>query len=61
MLKTLAKTLCCCHALSLGKRVIAVEPIARNVYYLLKNLRDNGWANQAEVYPVALGQKILTF
>ncbi len=24
--------------------------------YLLKNLRDNGWANQAEVYPVALGQ-----
>lgn len=46
----------CCHALSLGKRVIAVEPIARNVHYLLKNLRDNGWANQAEVYPVALGQ-----
>jgi len=46
----------CCHALSLGKRVIAVEPIARNVHYLLKNIRDNGWANQAEVYPVALGQ-----
>jgi len=44
----------CCHALSLGKRVIAVEPIARNVHYLLKNIRDNGWANQAEVYPVGL-------
>ncbi|WP_414565300.1 MULTISPECIES: FkbM family methyltransferase [unclassified Anabaena] len=46
----------CCHALSLGKYVIAVEPIARNMHYLLKNIRDNGWANQAEVFPVALGQ-----
>ncbi len=44
----------CCHALSLGKRVIAVEPIARNVHYLLKNIQDNGWASQAEIYPVAL-------
>jgi len=45
----------CCHALSLGKPVIAVEPIARNLYYLLQNLRINGWADHAEVYPVALG------
>lgn len=45
----------CCHSLSLGKPVIAVEPITRNLYYLLLNLRINGWANKAEVYPVALG------
>jgi len=45
----------CCHALSLGKPVIAVEPIARNLHYLLQNLRINGWAEQAEVFPVALG------
>ena len=48
----------CCHALSMGKSVIAVEPIARNVHYLLRNLRENGWAQQAEVYPVALGAEV---
>ncbi len=46
----------CCHALSLGKPVIAVEPIARNLHYLLSNIRNNGWAKQAQVYPVALGR-----
>lgn len=45
----------CCHALNMGKPVIAVEPIARNLYYLLRNIRDNGWSGQAQVYPVALG------
>lgn len=44
----------CCHALSLGKPVVAVEPIARNLHYLLKNIRNNGWANKAEIFPVAL-------
>ena len=34
----------CCHALSLGKPVIAVEPIARNLHYLLKNICNHGWA-----------------
>ena len=48
----------CCHALSMGKSVIAFEPIARNVHYLLRNLRENGWAHQAEVYPLALGAKV---
>lgn len=48
----------CCHALSLGKPVIAVEPIARNLHYLLKNLRNNGWANQAQVFPIALGHGV---
>ncbi len=47
----------CCHALSLGKQVIAVEPIARNLHYLLTNIRNNGWARQAEIYPVALGRE----
>jgi hypothetical protein len=45
----------CCHTLGLGKPVIAVEPIARNLYYLLKNIRNNGWATEAQVYPVAVG------
>lgn len=40
----------CCHALSLGKPVIAVEPIARNLYYLLENMRNNGWKHRAEVF-----------
>lgn len=47
----------CCHALSLGKPVIAVEPIARNLHYLLTNIRNNGWSQQAEVFPAALGSK----
>lgn len=47
----------CCHALSLGKPVIAVEPIARNFHYLLTNIRNNGWSQQAEVFPVALGRR----
>lgn len=45
----------CCHALSLGKPVIAVEPNTRNLHYLLKNIHNNGWSNQAEVFPVAMG------
>lgn len=45
----------CCHALNLGKPVIAVEPIARNLHYLLRNITENGWAQQAEIFPVALG------
>ena len=44
-----------CHALSLGKPVICVEPIIRNLHYLLTNIKDNGWSHQAEVFPVALG------
>lgn len=45
----------CCHALSLGKPVIAFEPIARNLHYLLTNIRNNGWSRSAEVFPLALG------
>jgi FkbM family methyltransferase len=45
----------CCHALSMGKPVIAVEPVGRNIYYLLKNIHDNGWSQHAQIFPLALG------
>lgn len=45
----------CCHALSMGKKVVAVEPNTRNLHYLLKNIKSNGWGKQVEVFPVALG------
>lgn len=45
----------CCHALSMGKPVIAVEPNNRNLHYLLKNIQINGWSKLAEVFPVAVG------
>jgi len=45
----------CCHALSMGKAVVAVEPNTRNLHYLLKNIKNNGWEKQAEVFPVAMG------
>mgnify|MGYP000338714943 CR=1 FL=1 len=45
-----------CHALAKGKRAIAVEPMQRNVYYLLKNIKSNGWEKQVEVFPVAVGR-----
>lgn len=45
----------CCLALKQNKDVIAVEPIPRNIHYLLKNLKSNGWEKSAEVFPVALG------
>ena len=45
----------CCHALTMGKPVIAVEPNTRNLHYLLKNIQSNGWSTQAEIYPVAMG------
>jgi FkbM family methyltransferase len=47
----------CCHALSMGKEVIAVEPNLRNLHYLLRNIGSNGWSPHAEVFPVALGSR----
>jgi len=47
----------CCHALSMGKPVIAFEPIGRNVRYLCKNIKTNGWSG-AEIYPIALSNNI---
>jgi FkbM family methyltransferase len=45
----------CCHALSSGKPCIAVEPSRRNIFYLLRNIKINGWEEKIEVYPVAAG------
>jgi FkbM family methyltransferase len=47
----------CCHALSMGKSVIAFEPIERNLRYLCKNIKANEWSG-AEVYPIALSNGI---
>lgn len=47
----------CCHALSMGKQVIAFEPIDRNLRYLYKNLKANNWA-EVEVFPIALSNQI---
>jgi FkbM family methyltransferase len=46
----------CCQALSMGKSVIAFEPIRRNLNYLYKNIRINGW-DKAEIYPAALSDR----
>lgn len=45
----------CCHALSLGRAVIACEPMPSNLRYLLANLHANGWSAGVEVHPVAAG------
>jgi len=44
-----------CHALAKGKHAIAVEPMQRNIYYLLMNIKSNGWEKQVQVFPVAVG------
>jgi FkbM family methyltransferase len=46
----------CCHALSMNKSVIAFEPIQRNVRYLCRNIKLNGWS--CEIYPIALSNGI---
>lgn len=47
----------CCHALSMGKPVIAFEPIERNLRYLCKNIKFNGWSG-AEIFPIALSNNV---
>lgn len=47
----------CCHALSMGKPVIAFEPIERNLRYLCKNIKMNGWSG-TEIYPIALSNSV---
>jgi FkbM family methyltransferase len=47
----------CCHALSHGKSIIAVEPNNHNLYFLLKNISKNGWSEKAEIFPVAVSEK----
>ena len=47
----------CCHALSMGKPVIAFEPMERNLHFLCKNIKANGW-NGAEIFPIALSNRV---
>lgn len=46
----------CCHALSMGKQVIAFEPVQRNLRFLCHNIKINGW-NNVEIFPLALSSK----
>lgn len=46
-----------CLACSLGKQVIAVEPLWSNLQYLYENLHANGWSHGIEIYPVGLADK----
>lgn len=47
----------CCHALSLGKPVIAFEPMSRNLGHLCRNIAANGWPG-AEIFPMALSNRV---
>jgi FkbM family methyltransferase len=46
-----------CLGLQNNKKVIAFEPIASNLKYLLRNIKINGWQNNVEIFPVALSNK----
>jgi len=48
----------CCHALAMGKTVIAFEPNPRNIKFLLKNATQNDcWISKIEIWPTAVGIK----
>lgn len=46
-----------CFALQKNKTVLAFEPQSQNLRCLFQNLTANGWADRAEVYPLALSAK----
>ena len=46
----------CCHALSMGKRALAIEPNPDNLHDLVRNISMNGWSRRAEIFPVAVGE-----
>ncbi len=47
----------CAHSLNLGIPAVAIEPSARNLHYLLKNMKNNNWEDMVKVFPVALGSE----
>jgi len=47
----------CCIAASMGKKVLACEPIALNIQYLIKNIEANHWSDSVEILPLALSDK----
>ena len=44
----------CCIALERKKRVIAFEPLPRNLEFLMKNITLNGMEDFIEIFPIAL-------
>ena len=46
----------CCHALIMGKQVIAFEPMQRNLLFLCQNIKINGWRD-IEIFPLALSNE----
>lgn len=46
-----------CHALDAKCYVVAVEPLRRNLEYLMQNICANKWENSTEVHPVAISNK----
>lgn len=47
-----------CHALQKNCDVVAVEPLADNIHYLLGNIRANQGSERAEVFPVAVSDEV---
>lgn len=47
----------CCIALKHNKRVIAIEPMSLNLYFLYQNIKANNWNEMIEIYPMALSNK----
>jgi FkbM family methyltransferase len=48
----------CCMALQKGRHTVAFEPLPRNLRFLYRNLRQNGWHDGVEIYPVALSDRV---
>lgn len=46
------------HALAMGKHIVAFEPMSVNCKVLCKNIFANGWGDRAEVFQLALGERI---
>ncbi len=47
----------CCIAAKMNKRVLAFEPVALNLQYLIKNIEANRWSDRVEIFPLALSDR----
>ena len=47
-----------CLGAAKGKQVVAIEPVPANLQILFKNLELNGFTDKAEVFPVAVSDRI---
>lgn len=47
-----------CLALQAGKSIIAFEPLPENLHFLLRNVKANGWQSKAQVFPMALSNRV---